>query len=414
MSLDLSLGRGADLDQTANSLGTAGDDGLLTSPVIDDKHPLVSHPQLERLHTLIHPSTVAEPVLTTAYNRPIAEHRVSTRGCEVCGGASHTTLARFTRTEWPVVQCDGCGFVYLGRVPDYSALSEELAWETTFAAEKRRRTSRLLGKIDAATRWRMKLGHWIDRKRSAKTLGMTGNVLDIGCGGTCRVGPGPTPHGIEISKGLARMAEPAFAARGGRVIHAPALDGLDAFEDGFFTAILMRSYLEHEAQARAVLEKAFAKLAPGGTVYVRVPDYGSINRMIRGAQWCGWRFPDHVNYFTSVTLRRLAEEIGFKYRRINWLSPLDDNVIAELRKEEMRSREPWYARLDNWCHRNGERVQAGVCIFLGCLLTLAAYSEVVHPALTGDRYVMSLICKYEPPSSPRCPGGRPPKTGPFQ
>jgi len=40
--------------------------------------------------------------------------------------------------------------------------------------------------------------------------------------------------------------------------------------------------------------------------------------------------PDHVNYFTGRSLRRLAESTGFTYRRINWLSPFDDNIIAIL------------------------------------------------------------------------------------
>jgi len=254
-----------------------------------------------------------------------------TRSCEVCRSPNFTSLPEFTTTEWPVVACSECGFVYLGRVPGYDALSEEYAWEKTWAAERKRRSKRTWYKLDAATRWRMKLGHWIDNLRRSKWL-RSGNVLDIGCGGGCRIGPGPTPFGIEVSKALADKAKPLFAERGGDVIHAPALDGLDAFDQDFFSAILMRSYLEHESSPRAVLEKAFVRLKHGGSVYLRVPDFGSINRRIAGANWCGFRFPDHVNYFSGRSLRQLAESVGFRYRRINWLSLFDDNLIVELRK----------------------------------------------------------------------------------
>jgi SAM-dependent methyltransferase len=157
-------------------------------------------------------------------------------------------------------------------------------------------------------------------------------VLDIGCGDGCRIPEGPTPFGIEVSQGLAMQARPHFQARGGDVVHAPALTGLDSFSNDTFTAIIMRSYLEHEAQPRAVLTKAFARLDKGGVVYVRVPNFGSVNRRVMGARWCGFRFPDHVNYFSGKTLRKLAEQIGFKYRRINWYSLLDDNLIVELHK----------------------------------------------------------------------------------
>lgn len=51
-----------------------------------------------------------------------------------------------------------------------------------------------------------------------------------------------------------------------------------------------------------------------------------------GAKWCGFRFPDHVNYFSSRSLRSLAEGVGLAYVRTNWLSLRDDNIIAVLRR----------------------------------------------------------------------------------
>jgi len=252
------------------------------------------------------------------------------RSCEICGSSNWGLIARDIAVDWPLVQCGHCSFVYLQKVPTYAALARDFPWEVTFTAEKHRRSTSRFGWLDAATRWRTYPGQALDRYRSRHVLGLTGNVLDVGCGGSCRVPAGPTPFGIEISAVLAAQAVPAFAARGGRVIHASAVDGVDAFADAFFSAILMRSYLEHEAQPRLVLQKSFGKLAPGGRVFVRVPDYGSINRRALGKRWCGFRFPDHVNYFTGRSLRRLAESTGFTYRRINWLSPFDDNVIAVL------------------------------------------------------------------------------------
>jgi SAM-dependent methyltransferase len=254
------------------------------------------------------------------------------RDCEVCSSSRSSLLATYTTTPWPVVACDDCGFVYLGAVATYNALADEFAWEKSFAAEKQRRSGARFAWIDTATRWRTLLGKWLDEHRRRRALGLSGNVLDIGCGAGCRVPEGPTPFGIEISDALAKRASPAFESRGGRVVHAPATEGLDAFEDEFFSAILMRSYLEHERQPRLVLEKAFRRLAPGGTVYVRVPDFGSLNRRVMGTRWCGWRFPDHVNYFTGGSLRALAGSVGLEYARTNWLSAFDDNIIAILRR----------------------------------------------------------------------------------
>lgn len=251
--------------------------------------------------------------------------------CEVCGCDAAKT-AVIVDPSWPLSQCGSCGFVFLSEAPDYAAVATEYAWEKTSLAESAKRQQHLFGRLERATRWRTRLGHLADWARRKRTLGTTGNVLDIGCSGSCRVPVGPTPFGIEISGPLAVSAQKSFGARGGLVVHAPAIDGIDRFADGFFSAILMRSYLEHEKSAFEVLRKSSRKLKPGGKIYVRVPDFASINRRVMGSKWCGYRFPDHVNYFTGATLKRLAYRSGLTYRRVNKLSMFDDNIIAELRK----------------------------------------------------------------------------------
>jgi SAM-dependent methyltransferase len=254
------------------------------------------------------------------------------RNCEVCGGSHTIALPKLSIDPWPLVSCADCGFVFLHSVPGYAALVEDYAWEKTWAAEKKRRKSKRSAWLDAATRWRLIPGKYLDKFRSNRALGATGNVLDIGCGEGNRLPMTVTPFGIEISAGLAEKSRPAFEAKGGTVVCAPAVEALETFDDDFFSAILMRSYLEHEEKPRAVLAKAFKKLKPGGVIYVRVPDFNSINRHLHGVNWCGIRSPDHVNYFTTKTLSALASSIGFQYSRKNWHSLFDDNLIVELTK----------------------------------------------------------------------------------
>ena len=94
----------------------------------------------------------------------------------------------------------------------------------------------------------------------------------------------------------------------------------------------MRSYLEHETNPRSVLEKCFVALKAGGVVYIKVPDYGCVGRRVVGKNWCGFRFPDHVNYFTKRSLKQLAQSIGYSYQQANVIAGLDDNLYALLRK----------------------------------------------------------------------------------
>ncbi|MGI9404279.1 MAG: hypothetical protein ACR2OF_07220 [Hyphomicrobium sp.] len=122
----------------------------------------------------------------------------------------------------------------MGRVPDYDLLNTEYAWEKTSAKEKKERGQRLWGAFDRVTRLRTKISRLVDNEGQRRSIGSSGRVLVIGCGRSTRIAPGPTPYGIEISEALTRQAGPAFAARGGKVIHAPAVEGLAQFPDGFF------------------------------------------------------------------------------------------------------------------------------------------------------------------------------------
>ncbi|MBU2581676.1 MAG: class I SAM-dependent methyltransferase [Alphaproteobacteria bacterium] len=255
------------------------------------------------------------------------------RCCDVCHSADSKRVDAYSEAQWPLVECLSCGFIYLKQVPEYEALSDELAWEKQHAQEAKRRRKSIGGALDAATRWRLVLGKMFDDRVLTQQRRSSGNILDVGCAGTCANVPlGATPFGIEVSEALARKAAPEFEARGGQVFHGPAHEGLDCFEGIQFSSVYMRSYLEHEAQPRIVLEKAFKRLEPGGTVHLRVPNFGSPNRIVMGRRWSGFRFPDHVNYFTSPSLRRLAESIGFQYRRVNGWSLFDDNLMVVLTK----------------------------------------------------------------------------------
>lgn len=81
-----------------------------------------------------------------------------------------------------------------------------------------------------------------------------------------------------------------------------------------------------------MLEELGRVLEPGGLALVKVPNFGSLNRMVMGRHWCGFRHPDHLNYFTPVTLRLLAAIAGFEVELSPTdVLPTDDNMVATLR-----------------------------------------------------------------------------------
>lgn len=263
---------------------------------------------------------------------------VRLRVCPQCGADNSARPARHRRAPWEVKACADCAFVYLEKAPVYDELFLNLAWQTNWQREeKRRRKARpLTYRASKLTRFRL---HLFPRKQVddlIERFAAPGNVVDIGCAGGKRLAMLPdrfTPFGIEIESAMAAEADERFRASGGRAVNAASLDGLREFPDGFFTAATLRSYLEHEVQPREVMAEIARTLAPGGIAIIKVPNYASVMRPLMGLEWSGFRFPDHVNYFTPATLRRMIEGVGLGVRRFNLLDrlPTSDNMwmIAE-------------------------------------------------------------------------------------
>ena len=272
---------------------------------------------------------------TGAFGKIRVVHRV----CPLCGQDNAVSPAGpYSRGIWEVKTCTGCGFVYIEKAPGYEALFSDMAWELTAKAEAERRaeTRPIAYNFSKKTRARL---HLLPRKRMHLLIeahGKPGKVIDLGCGTGDQfsdLAEGFVPFGVKISTQAARTGNELFARRGGRVINAPCLKGLREFPDGFFSAASLRSYLEHEMEPAPVLRALHRTLEPGGVAIVKVPNYGSWNRAIMGRKWCGFRHPDHLNYFTPRTLREMAKRCGYGVRSgLTFQLPTSDNMYAILTK----------------------------------------------------------------------------------
>jgi SAM-dependent methyltransferase len=262
------------------------------------------------------------------------------RACPSCGDTAHLTAYAFPDHE--VAACEGCSFVYLPVLVDPSVLrSGALAWENAHHIKLQRRLEKapLRTRLDMATRFRTRFAQksprdYLDKAFAGRTE--RPRVLDIGCGAGGYLGALAnefTPFGIEISTELAKVAREWFARSGGDVLNMSSLEGLETFEEDSMDAVVLRSYLEHEGEPKALLGGCHRVLRSNGIVVVKVPNYASLNRRIMGVRWCGFRFPEHVNYFTPASLARMARETTFSIRQ-GFLDrlPTSDNMWAVLTK----------------------------------------------------------------------------------
>lgn len=275
-------------------------------------------------------------------------HRV----CPLCQHDNADTAAsRWSRGEWIVKICSSCAFPYLENAPVYERLKDEFAWQKTSvkvtaarktAAPMRSAVSREIKQLKRQVFKRRKIRDLVVGSFSGTKL--CGHLIDVGCGtGSAlqkiaielrQAGYEITPIGIEISAQLAASAHKKCHKLKGRCLHSDSLSGFETLPANSVACVIMSSYLEHEVQPHEVLAAALRAMQPGASCIVKVPNYNCINRSVVGANWCGFRYPDHVNYFTPASLRKIAEDEGFEIARQNVFDhfPLSDNMYAVLRK----------------------------------------------------------------------------------
>ncbi len=256
------------------------------------------------------------------------------RACPLCQSRSNRLLDAYSLDPWRIVRCDDCGFVFLLNPPEYVELEDDFAWEKTSVTEvaRRKKTRPIVWWLDQKTRWRLHMFR-PSRQDFYRRLFKPGRVLDVGCGDSSGPPDPFVPFGIEISQALFAGASAKMAARGGKAVFGPAAEAITEFPDDYFTGIVMSSVVEHEKQPKKLLENVSRVLTDAGVAYIRVPNFGGVNRAVMGAKWCGFRYPDHVNYFTIGTLQQMAAECGLRLRLLNWLrAPFDDNINAVLQK----------------------------------------------------------------------------------
>lgn len=258
--------------------------------------------------------------MTTAPANPPS---VKVRACPLCGDREREVL--FRRDEWDVVQCAGCGMVFLGAEVPYGVQAREHDWVEEHRKELSRRQrsqplwlflSRCTGPFRGNTHDRL-LSQTLRWKREGK-------LVDFGCGSgdfLVRAARYFDVMGIELSPQAADTARKRIAAD--RIIQGAVTQVAEtALLADTFDLVTQFGYIEHEWQPISGLRVAHRLLKPGGITILKTPNHASWNRHVRGANWCGYHIPAHCNYFTPQTLAEVLRRAGFQPIPGNFLDSL--------------------------------------------------------------------------------------------
>lgn len=273
--------------------------------------------------------------------------RRAKRQCPLCDHPHGQVLRVFDRRTgnpqtWSVARCPTCRMVYLAEALSYENQAEQYDWSQTFPAESDRRDRQVPSVRYLRHALRRVKGRF-SRRAGPKTVQLVlrhkrqGRLCDFGCGAgelLVLLSPHFSVCGIDISEHLATRARNRLPDA--EIVVGPVTSARLPAET--FDVVTMQSYLEHEQHPLLALRVAYLALKDGGVVVLKTPNYHSWNRRVRGRNWCGFRLPDHCNYFTPETLRLALEKAGFVPLRGSVFDrvPTSDNMYGSAQKPESR------------------------------------------------------------------------------
>lgn len=103
----------------------------------------------------------------------------------------------------------------------------------------------------------------------------------------------------------------AGARERGLDVRLGSIEGLDEW-DASFDVITMSHVIEHTHDPRAVVEKAWRLLKPGGRLWIETPNIDSYGHRRFGRSWRGLEPPRHLVIFTWKALQNLLREQSFE------------------------------------------------------------------------------------------------------
>jgi SAM-dependent methyltransferase len=215
------------------------------------------------------------------------------RLCPVCAGADHSPYLE--KAGLSLVRCNNCGMIFA--TPVCADLASGAYYDQAAAAYYL--SPEKLESDYAEVRYQREL-------RIFRTFVKSGKVLDVGCssGGFLHNLSKRFPGDYEMIGVDASGPALDYAESRGVTVRRGSFLEMD-FPTASFRAITFWAVLEHLAEPVRYLEKAASILAPGGHCIVLVPNMDSLAVRFLGSRY-RYIYPEHLNYFTRDTLRKIA------------------------------------------------------------------------------------------------------------
>ena len=186
-------------------------------------------------------------------------------------------------------------------------------------------------------------------------------VLDVGCfcGGSGRwlktQFPTARVTGVEMLDKAAAIAREAYDE-----VHVGKFEDIDLSAwQGKFDAIIAADVLEHMYNPWAVLQKLSPLLAPGGAIYISLPNIRNLN-ILRGLAGGEWRYAGagilditHIRFFTRAQILEMLAQTGWQAQEVKF--NLDPRLMPSFKDVDLSTIQQINAgklKLENLSHED--------------------------------------------------------------
>lgn len=250
--------------------------------------------------------------------------------CPLCGGASPAQL--LSLGDGGVLRCPDCAFLF--REPYHSCAAARCADCADRCIDRLAEP----GYLEARLR--------VDSRRAERIARLAGGlgklkVFELGSGLGCLAyrlaGAAAEYQGIESSPVFYACLQKNFPGLAGRVENA-TLPGPE--HRGRFDLLVLVDVLQFAPRPLEFLREAALALAPGGRLYLEVPDESlmALRAAVRKKLGLYRGSPlhhGHINFFTPPALRRLLREAGFRPKTLVQASIAadEDRLLLTLKRK---------------------------------------------------------------------------------